>query len=274
MSETLSGAEWKEAKKLLDCGKDDTIVIVWGSAGDVETAVKEIAIRAKEVTVGIPSETRQALRDGTTGFERILPGPQRMYPDTDLPPICIEPERLERLRLRMPVQYWDRVREFTEAGVPSDAIDGLAISPLAPLFKEAVEEMGFTAMDAAIMLWRYPRRLRREGFAYDDFKLKDVRAVLQAVKDGKLTKDGVLNVLRRAAKSGFDAAALPSRLTKSELASFIEKAKQQVRYSTLHDVKNIPNLTLDKVMDEVRGRIPGADVAEEVAEHFAKEVQA
>ncbi|PLX32944.1 MAG: Glu-tRNA(Gln) amidotransferase GatDE subunit E [Ignavibacteria bacterium] len=273
MGETLSGAEWKGAKKALDCTPDDTIVIVWGSAQDVETAVKEIAIRAKEVTIGIPSETRQALRDGTTGFERILPGPQRMYPDTDLPPIRVEPERLERLRKRMPVQYWDRIRQFTEAGVPKDAIEGLAISPLAPLFEFAVGEMGFSATEAAVMLWRYPRRLRREGITYDEMKLDDVRAILQSVSDGKLTRDGVLNVLRHAARNGFDAAALPSRLKRSELESFIQKAKQQVRYSKLHDEKNIPNLTLDKVMDEVRGRIPGADVAEEVAAHFAKEVQ-
>jgi glutamyl-tRNA(Gln) amidotransferase subunit E len=274
MSETLSGAEWKEAKRLLECTKDDTIVIVWGSEQDVDTAIKEIAIRAKEVTVGIPSETRQALRDGTTGFERILPGPQRMYPDTDLPPIRIDDERIERLRARMPVQYWDRLREFNKAGVPADAIDGLAISPLAPLFDVAVNEMGFSAMEAAVTLWRHPRRLLREGFTYKELDLDQVRIIMQAVKDGRITRDGVLQYLRLVALGSFEEDIIPPRLDRKDLSSFIEKAKQQVRYSTLHDEKNIPNLTLDKVMDEVRGRIPGADVAEEVAAYFAKEVQA
>ncbi|MDT8325451.1 MAG: hypothetical protein RRA94_15160, partial [Bacteroidota bacterium] len=274
MSETLSGAEWKEAKRLLECTKDDTIVIVWGSPEDVDTAVKEIAIRAREVTVGIPSETRQALRDGTTGFERILPGPQRMYPDTDLPPIRVDEERIERLRARMPVQYWDRLREFNKAGVPADAVDGLAISPLAPLFDVAVNEMGFSAMEAAVALWRHPRRLLREGFTYEELDLDQIRSIMQAVRDGRITRDGVLQYLRLVALGAFHEEAIPPRLERRELSSFIEKAKQQVRYSTLHDEKNIPNLTLDKVMDEVRGRIPGADVAEEVTAHFAKEVQA
>ncbi len=274
MSETLSGAEWKEAKNALDCTADDTIVIVWGSEQDVETAKKEIAIRAKEATIGIPSETRQALRDGTTGFERILPGPQRMYPDTDLPPIRVTPERLERIRARMPVQFWERQKRYRELGVPEDAIEGLSISPLAPLFDEAVDTMGFTPTEAAVMLWRYPRRLRRKGWHYDDFRTDDIRGILMAVKDGRLTLDGVLNTMRRALKNGFDADALPPRLEKKDLTSFIEKAKQQVRYSSLHSEDNIPNLTLDRVMDEVRGRIPGSDVAEEVAAYFAKEVQA
>ncbi|MCB2205866.1 Glu-tRNA(Gln) amidotransferase subunit GatE [bacterium] len=274
MSETLSGAEWKEAKRMLDCGTDDTIVIVWGGKEDVETAIKEIAIRAKEVTIGIPSETRQALRDGTTGFERILPGPQRMYPDTDLPPIGILPERLERLRERMPVQYWDRLRQFNKLGVPKDAVEGLAISPLAPVFDTAVEEFGFSPMEAAIMLWRYPRRLLREGYTYDEFDHAKLRALLTAVKDGRITRDGVLQYLRMIAEGSFDETQIPPRLERKDLISFVEKAKQQVRYSALFDEKNIPNLTLDKVMDEVRGRIPGAVVAEEVEAYFAKEVQA
>ncbi|MFA6232785.1 MAG: Glu-tRNA(Gln) amidotransferase subunit GatE [Bacteroidota bacterium] len=271
MSETLSGAEWKETKAALGCTPKDSIVIVWGEAQDVETAVKEIIIRAKEATIGIPSETRQALRDGTTGFERILPGPQRMYPDTDLPPIRVVPERLERLRARMPVQYWDRLRRYHELNVPKDAIAGLALSPLSPLFDEAVTEMGFDVTDAAVILWRYPRRLRREGIPSETLSIENLRAILVAVHEGKLTKDGVLYAIRRAVRQGFDAIDLPPRLARKDLASFIEKAKQQVRYSKLHDKKNIPNLTLDRVMDEVRGRIPGADVALEVEAHFAKE---
>ncbi len=38
---------------------------------------------------GVPHETRQPLPDGTTDFERILPGPDRMYPDTDSAPIPV-----------------------------------------------------------------------------------------------------------------------------------------------------------------------------------------
>ena len=63
----------------------------WSGAGeeDAETAAREIVIRARDAVAGVPGETRQALDDGTNGFERILPGADRMYPDTDLPPIGI-----------------------------------------------------------------------------------------------------------------------------------------------------------------------------------------
>ena len=85
-SDTITSSDWQKIKKHVKAAEDDTMVIVWASDDDIQTAVNEIIIRAKEATIGIPSETRQALSDGTNGFERILPGADRMYPDTDLPP--------------------------------------------------------------------------------------------------------------------------------------------------------------------------------------------
>jgi glutamyl-tRNA(Gln) amidotransferase subunit E len=84
--EGLMSSEWQAVRKTLGAGQGDAVVLVWGGPEDVRLGAREIAERAREATVGIPSETRQALEDETNGFERILPGPDRMYPDTDLPP--------------------------------------------------------------------------------------------------------------------------------------------------------------------------------------------
>ena len=50
----------------------DTLVLVWGDPRDADTACEEILNRAREATVGVPSDTRQGLKDGTNGFERVL----------------------------------------------------------------------------------------------------------------------------------------------------------------------------------------------------------
>ncbi len=272
--ETLSGAEWKECKAALGVTASDVLVLVWGDAMDVETAVKEIAIRAKEVTIGIPSETRQALRDGTTGFERILPGPQRMYPDTDLPPLRITSERVESIRLGMPVQYWQRRKQFIADGLPSDAVDGLAYSPLALLYDEAVGTYGFTPMQAAVALWRFPRRLQREGHGFTMWNHDMLRQIFAAIHDGRLTYDGLLNAMRATLNGGWSAEALQPRLTPSELAPIIRDAKLRMVLDGMFDDDNLEILTLDRVMDEVRGRIPGADVASAVRAFFAEEAKA
>ncbi|MBN2447669.1 MAG: Glu-tRNA(Gln) amidotransferase subunit GatE, partial [Phycisphaerae bacterium] len=83
-TESLAARDWKELFRKTGAHQGDGLVLVWGDQLDTETACEEIAIRAREATEGVPSDTRQALADGTTGFERVLPGADRMYPDTDL----------------------------------------------------------------------------------------------------------------------------------------------------------------------------------------------
>jgi glutamyl-tRNA(Gln) amidotransferase subunit E len=83
--EAITTSEWEKICSAIQATKDDTVVVVWGDEADAKTGAQEIIIRAREATVGVPSETRQALRDGRTA--RAHPaGPDRMYPDTDLPP--------------------------------------------------------------------------------------------------------------------------------------------------------------------------------------------
>ncbi|MAT37988.1 MAG: Glu-tRNA(Gln) amidotransferase GatDE subunit E [Ectothiorhodospiraceae bacterium] len=270
-SESISGAEWQQIKKAMNATPDDTVVVVWGSQIDTETAVNEIAIRAREATIGIPSETRQALRDGTTGFERILPGPERMYPDTDLPPIKISPERLQRITSGLPEPHWDIVRRLKKLGIPEDCIEGLAISPLVKLVDEAINEMKLSPSLVGEALWRYPRYLQRKGYDKALFDIESIRAILKSVADGNLTPDGIIDQLRKLKDGPFDPASLPPRMKAEELKPVIESALDAVRSNGFIDKANIPNLTLDKVMDEVRGRIPGAEVAKYVESNVPQE---
>ena len=139
------------------------LVLVWGSEADTETAANEIIIRAKEATIGIPSETRQALSDGTNGFERILPGADRMYPDTDLPPKKIGDERLNEIKTWLPEKFWDRIKWYKELKIPEDTISDLSISEYAALFKTAVKEWKVNPTTAAVVLIQYPKRLKKTG---------------------------------------------------------------------------------------------------------------
>src|SRR6267143_5511749 len=50
----------------------------------------------------ISPETREPRPDGTTVYSRPLPGKARMYPETDVPPIRVTRERLDRIREHLP----------------------------------------------------------------------------------------------------------------------------------------------------------------------------
>jgi glutamyl-tRNA(Gln) amidotransferase subunit E len=141
--ETLSSTEWTKIKKLCRTGERDAVVLVWGDERDSERGAEEIALRAKEALDGIPNETRQALPDGTNGFERILPGPDRMYPDTDLPPLAITEERIERIRAQLPELPWDREKRYIEMGLNQRIAKRMSIAPEKELFERSVEKTGY-----------------------------------------------------------------------------------------------------------------------------------
>ena len=125
---------WRRLRQALGASADDAVVLVWGPRPDVATAVEEIVGRSREALVGVPSETRQAHRDGTTGFERILPGPERMYPDTDTPPWPVPDAWLEQIDAWVPLRPDERERSYVESGLSPRAARVLVQRDLYPLF--------------------------------------------------------------------------------------------------------------------------------------------
>jgi len=139
---TFSGGEWDKVTKA--CGVEPTVpvLVVWGRQSDVETAAKEIVIRARDCVEGVPSETRQALDDGTNGFERILPGADRMYPDTDLPPIRITDERLEQIFGNLTERPWERKQRLQDLGVGEELAGRMSRHQAYDLFLELHAKLG------------------------------------------------------------------------------------------------------------------------------------
>jgi glutamyl-tRNA(Gln) amidotransferase subunit E len=269
--ESLSTAEWQSVKKAVAAGTDDTVVLVWGDAADAESGAREVVIRAKEATVGVPSETRQALRDGTNGFERILPGPDRMYPDTDLPPRKITAERLDRLRATLPDRYWEREAWYGELGIPQDTVGPLAISRLAPFFERLVKEGGATPTLAAVVLVQQMKRLRRERVEVDAICEADLAKVFSAHREGRLAREGILGVLRRLAMEGpITLESLPHAAEPATVETSIREGLLAATRAGLEDPVKRFNAAMGVAMDSVRGRVPGTAVAARVREGLCK----
>jgi glutamyl-tRNA(Gln) amidotransferase subunit E len=157
------GSVWRrELFRALRADDADAVVLVWAPRADAATAAREILIRAQDAIAGVPAETRQARADGTTGFERILPGPDRMYPDTDTPPLPIRDETLERIRVRLPEPPWQREERYRSLGLDPRMAARLAAATWAPLFDAVSPAPGEPARRLATVLeQRIPYHARR-----------------------------------------------------------------------------------------------------------------
>jgi glutamyl-tRNA(Gln) amidotransferase subunit E len=265
-SDTLSSSEWLGVRKATSATDDDTVVLVWGPSPDVTTAASEVTLRAREATIGIPSETRQALGDGTNGFERILPGPDRMYPDTDLPPLRIPAERLRSVRARAGEPYWERERWYRELGVPDDLLAPLAVSRYTGLFREAVTAWGISPTRAAVCLIQLPKRVSRRHGGQVSFPEDLMRELLLALRNGTMMKEGVLPALQAAADGGsLSRSDLPGPCSDEELARIVAESTRELSGLRLRHPRNAHRVLMGLVMDRVRGRVDGSTVAARLA---------
>lgn len=107
-------------KALFNSGNNDAQIIFWGPEADIKTAIETIDERCRMAFAGVPQETRKSFADGTTIFERVLPGADRMYPDTDSKPIPLEESYIEELRKKLPTEVIVRYNQLKEWGIPED----------------------------------------------------------------------------------------------------------------------------------------------------------
>jgi glutamyl-tRNA(Gln) amidotransferase subunit E len=266
ISETLASAEWVALKKFMNVTADDALILVWGDDADALMGANEIIIRAREATIGIPSETRQAYPDGTNGFERILPGPERMYPDTDLPPKPITDERKKLIRSRAPEQIWIRTQKYEKLGVPADLIEELAVSRFAPSFEMLVAEpYNLDPVFVSTAIIQYPKRLRKRGLPIEKLTHDEFEKVFKLFSSGKILKDAVLIVLDMFLRYGqIDEAKLPSPCTDDEINIRVGMAMKQINHITLINPEKKYEIVMGIIMDDLRGRVQGIMVSEMV----------
>jgi len=139
-------------RSLLGAGEEDAQILFWGPAEDIPTGLEAIEERCRLAFVGVPNETRKAFPDGTTMFERVLPGPDRMYPDTDSAPIPISQGFIDRVRRQLPVGVAQRLAQLKAWDVPEDAFHFLLRHNLVPLVERVSDDLGAQPKFVATLL--------------------------------------------------------------------------------------------------------------------------
>lgn len=131
-------ANWLEAEE------GDAQIVLWGPAADIPTAIETIEERILMAFDGVPEETRKSFADGTTIFERVLPGSDRMYPDTDSAPIPLAVDYIDSLNQNLPMDISDRFKQLEQWDVPEDTWKYLLSKNMIPLIERICEKFNYT----------------------------------------------------------------------------------------------------------------------------------
>jgi glutamyl-tRNA(Gln) amidotransferase subunit E len=193
----LKATTWRRLRSAVDAEEDDALVVVWGPWNDVDTACREILLRAQDALDGVPSETRQVFRDGTNGLERILPGPERMYPDTDTPPYPIPDAWVEEVEARLRERPWEREDRYVGLGLPRDAAARLAAATWADLFDALAPQTEACRRRLAHALEKRLVRHWRAERHRDLPTAQRLRPLIEAVDAGRVRAEAFEAVLDR-----------------------------------------------------------------------------
>ncbi|MCP4633525.1 MAG: Glu-tRNA(Gln) amidotransferase subunit GatE [candidate division Zixibacteria bacterium] len=173
--------------KELGSGKDDSQLIVWGPTADIDTALEVIEERCLMAFDGIPNETRKSLSDGTTLFERVLPGPDRMYPDTDSAPLSIDDDDIEKIKNNLPVEIIDRYQQFSDWQIPVDTYHYLLTNNLAPVIEKITNECDVSPRFIGTLLGHSLKHLEGQNSWTSGFGYNKIYGMIKFIQDKKLT---------------------------------------------------------------------------------------
>ena len=99
-------------KGLLGLSNGDAFLIIGGNEKKINIVLEPLIRRIREFKHGVVAETRSATMDGSTIFSRPRAGSSRMYPETDILPISVEPVLLHDLKQKIPLSWNDLIGQI------------------------------------------------------------------------------------------------------------------------------------------------------------------
>jgi glutamyl-tRNA(Gln) amidotransferase subunit E len=193
----VSEEEISELRRKTGAGEEDAVVIVADKIENASDALKAVVERVREAIKGVPEETRAANPDGTTRYMRPRPGAARMYPETDVPPIKITKEHLERLRLQLPEPPEVKIKRLMSSyGINEKLAKQLLDMEYDDLFEVTVKETKVSPTVVAATLTETFKALKREGVKIENLSEEQVIEIFKIVGLEKTSKESIPEIVR------------------------------------------------------------------------------
>jgi glutamyl-tRNA(Gln) amidotransferase subunit E len=188
--------EIENLRKEVRAGDEDAVVFVADKPENTEDALKAVLERAREALKGVPQETRAPNADGTTKYMRPRPGAARMYPETDIPPVQITREKMDRIRAHLPELPEKKFERLQKEYKLNDKLAGQVLnSEYSELFETIVKESHVSPTTIAAFITETLKALKRDAIPVERITDNQLRDIFKLIDEGKLTKEALPDVV-------------------------------------------------------------------------------
>ncbi|WP_227354935.1 Glu-tRNA(Gln) amidotransferase subunit GatE [Haladaptatus salinisoli] len=254
----VTGDEVDALREAVGAGDEDAVAIVAAGSEVAENAIEAAAARAEVAIEGVPEETRGANEDGTSRYLRPLPGAARMYPETDVPPVELDPTEVET-----PELLTEKVERYrSEFSLDAGLAEQVAYGRRMPLFERAVET-GADPTFVAGLVESTVTELRRDDVPVENLDDDDFLGVVELVTEGDLAKEGVNDVLtllaenpELSAEEAVEEAGLAGvgeDEVRDAVVSVVERNEEQVESEGMAAFSGL----MGECMGQLRGKADG-----------------
>ena len=247
----------------LGAGDDECIVLIAADPVRAACAARQVMKRACSALEGVPEETRKMLEGGSTAYMRPLPGAARMYPETDVFPVRIDPSWYEALPV--PELLTDKAARFVRDLQLDPAVASqIASSGQVALFELAVAR-GISPSLTARTLLASIKELSRAGSDVSRLSDDTILAVLAAVEEGRAAKEAVPGILTAILDGSTVAEAVSAcapAVTREALREIVHTIVETRKEFVAERGMGALGPLMGLVMAEVRGSVDGKLVSE------------
>lgn len=181
----ITKAELSALEKMLNIKKEDSFILVAGKEEECKIFIKKALERLEMLMKKIPSEVRAAREDGTTTFLRPMPGPARMYPETDVPSIFPE-----ELSVKEAHSIKDVIEKIMALGLPKEEATIVAKSGKSELFFKLMNNSKQKASYIYTLLFSKPKEFKKKENLFDSKNMSEenIMKLISLLDSGKITK--------------------------------------------------------------------------------------
>lgn len=258
----ISAEELVRIKQRLALGAQDAWVLVGGAEKTAREALTRILERAEQCLLGVPKEVRRALPDNTTEYMRPMPGEARLYPETDVQPIKIEPQ-LKRIKLpELPEKKLNRFCK--DYKISLEQAKQIIRQGYDDLYEKFVEKYAPSVV-ARTFLSTIPE-LERQGLDTTKITEEFLSSVFEALAQKKFAKEAIPEIISCMLKENISVMKAAEYtglglLTYEELEKIIEKVLSSRKELVKQKGEKAFAPLMGLVMSQVRGKFDGKLVA-------------
>jgi len=263
----------EKVKRGIGTIRQDVNVSIRGGKRVEMKGVQELGLLAKIIELeakrqlGLPrveEETRTVNEDGTTKYTRPLPGSARMYPETDIKPIAMQKEFIEKLKKELPEPWTKKLARFqSKYKLSEDLAKQIIRSEHLEIFEKIVYKTKASASVVANTFTSTIKDLeKRERVNMQRVREDHYIDLFENIAKGKIMKEAIPEIIKFLSEKPGETATSAIKELNLEPLGVMDLKK------IIEEVLARPGLTYEKavglVMSKIRGRIEPEIVMQQV----------